>query len=71
MIVTAGLGIASERRNHPGPAAHESDINIRAASVHMLGDALGSVAIIVGAIGDPLHRLAGDRSDSCRSSSPV
>ena len=33
-----------------GLRRHESDINIRAASVHMLGDALGSVAIIVGAV---------------------
>ncbi|HUS07192.1 MAG TPA: cation diffusion facilitator family transporter [Bryobacteraceae bacterium] len=29
---------------------HRHDVNIRAAAVHMLGDALGSVAIIVGAV---------------------
>jgi cobalt-zinc-cadmium efflux system protein len=29
----------------------DSDLNVRAAWVHMLGDALGSVAIIIGAIG--------------------
>ena len=36
-------------------AASRNDINIRSAFVHMLGDALGSVAIIAGAIVDPLH----------------
>jgi cobalt-zinc-cadmium efflux system protein len=49
MIVTAGLGIVLNVGILVGLRKHESDINIRAASVHMLGDALGSVAIIVGA----------------------
>jgi cobalt-zinc-cadmium efflux system protein len=49
MIVTAGLGILLNVGIILGLRRHESDINIRAASVHMLGDALGSVAIIVGA----------------------
>src|SRR5262249_59583162 len=31
-------------------AASRHDLNVRGAFVHMLGDALGSVAIIVGAI---------------------
>jgi cobalt-zinc-cadmium efflux system protein len=51
MIVVAGLGIVLNvailwalRRTDP------TDLNIRAASMHMLGDALGSVAIIIGAI---------------------
>ena len=51
MIVTASLGIALNigilwglRRNG------SKDLNIRAASIHMLGDALGSVAIIAGAV---------------------
>ncbi len=50
MIVTAGLGIALNVGILIGLRKHESDINIRAASIHMLGDALGSVAIIVGAV---------------------
>ena len=50
MIVTAGLGILLNVGIIVGLRRHESDINIRAASVHMLGDALGSVAIIVGAV---------------------
>jgi cobalt-zinc-cadmium efflux system protein len=50
MIVTAGLGILLNVGILLGLRRHESDINIRAASVHMLGDALGSVAIIVGAV---------------------
>ena len=50
MIVTAGLGILLNVGIIVGLRRHESDLNIRAASVHMLGDALGSVAIIVGAV---------------------
>jgi len=50
MIVTAGLGILLNVGILLGLRRHEADINIRAASVHMLGDALGSVAIIVGAV---------------------
>jgi cobalt-zinc-cadmium efflux system protein len=51
MIVVAALGLALNggimlalRR------ASRSDINIRSAFVHMLGDAVGSIAIIVGAV---------------------
>ncbi|HKD77631.1 MAG TPA: cation diffusion facilitator family transporter, partial [Ktedonobacterales bacterium] len=51
MIVIAALGLALNggimlalRR------ASRSDINIRSAFVHMLGDAVGSIAIIVGAV---------------------
>lgn len=51
MIVTAALGILLNVGILLGLKRHEGDINIRAASVHMLGDALGSVAIIAGAIG--------------------
>lgn len=50
MIVTAGLGILLNVGILLGLRRHEGDINIRAASIHMLGDALGSVAIILGAI---------------------
>jgi cobalt-zinc-cadmium efflux system protein len=49
MIVTAGLGIILNVGILIGLRRHESDINVRAASIHMLGDALGSVAIIIGA----------------------
>jgi cobalt-zinc-cadmium efflux system protein len=52
MIVVAGLGIvlnlailmALKRSGDAG------DLNIRAASIHMLGDAISSVAIVIGAI---------------------
>jgi cobalt-zinc-cadmium efflux system protein len=50
MIVVAGLGILLNAGILLGLRRHSSDINIRAASVHMLGDALGSIAIIAGAI---------------------
>jgi cobalt-zinc-cadmium efflux system protein len=50
MMITAGLGIVVNVAILFGLRRHEHDLNIRAASVHMLGDALGSVAIIVGAI---------------------
>jgi cobalt-zinc-cadmium efflux system protein len=50
MIWTAGLGIALNVGIMLSLRKHESDINIRAASIHMLGDALGSVAIIAGAV---------------------
>lgn len=50
MIVVAAFGIvlnvailAALRKTH-------QDLNIRAASIHMLGDAVGSVAIIIGAV---------------------
>jgi len=53
MIVVATLGImvnagilVALRRSSDG-----QDLNIRAATVHMLGDALSSVAIVIGAIG--------------------
>jgi cobalt-zinc-cadmium efflux system protein len=51
MIITAALGIALNVGILLGLRRYEGDINIRAASVHMLGDALGSIAIIGGAIG--------------------
>lgn len=50
MIWTAGLGILLNVGILVSLRRHGSDINIRAASIHMLGDALGSVAIIVGAV---------------------
>ena len=46
MLVAAG-GLAAQWRHHVGTARRApSDINIRSAFVHMLGDLLGSVAII-------------------------
>jgi cobalt-zinc-cadmium efflux system protein len=50
MIAVAGLGIVLNVGILLGLRRHEEDLNIRAASIHMLGDALGSVAIIIGAI---------------------
>ncbi|MDZ4801947.1 MAG: cation diffusion facilitator family transporter [Bryobacteraceae bacterium] len=50
MIAVAGLGIVLNVGIMLGLKAHSSDVNIRAAFVHMLGDALGSVAIIIGAV---------------------
>ena len=51
MLVVAGLGLLLNvailfALRH----AHHDDLNVRAASVHMLSDALGSVAIILGAV---------------------
>lgn len=50
MILVAALGIVLNVAIMWGLRRFNKDVNIRAASVHMLGDALGSVAIIVGAI---------------------
>jgi cobalt-zinc-cadmium efflux system protein len=51
MIAVAGLGIAL----NGGimwvlKAASKSDLNVRSAFIHMLGDALGSAAIVVGGV---------------------
>jgi cobalt-zinc-cadmium efflux system protein len=51
MVAVAGLGIVLNVAIMFGLRHHGHDVNIRAASVHMMGDALGSVAIIAGAIG--------------------
>jgi cobalt-zinc-cadmium efflux system protein len=51
MIVVASLGIVLNVAILLGLRKWQAhDLNIRAAAVHMLGDALGSAAIIVGAI---------------------
>jgi cobalt-zinc-cadmium efflux system protein len=50
MIVVAGAGIVLNVSILLGLRRTHQDLNIRAASIHMLGDALGSVAIIIGAI---------------------
>jgi cobalt-zinc-cadmium efflux system protein len=50
MIVVAALGIVLNLAIMFALRGHSSDLNIRAAWLHMLGDALGSVAIIAGAI---------------------
>lgn len=52
MIAVAGLGLLLNAGIMWGlRAARHTDINIRSAFAHMLGDALGSVAIIFGAFG--------------------
>lgn len=51
MIVVAALGLivnAAIMLALRGPSRH--DINVRSAFIHMMGDALGSVAIIIGAV---------------------
>jgi cobalt-zinc-cadmium efflux system protein len=51
MIVVAALGLAINGGIMIAlRAASRDDINIRGAFIHMLGDALGSVAIIIGAL---------------------
>lgn len=51
MIVVAGLGLVVNAGIMFGLRREkDSDLNVRAAWVHMLGDALGSVAIIAGAV---------------------
>lgn len=50
MIAVAGLGIILNVAIMLGLRNSRSDVNIRAAWIHMMGDALGSVAIIAGAI---------------------
>jgi cobalt-zinc-cadmium efflux system protein len=50
MIAVAGLGIVLNVAIMLGLRRYDQDLNVRAASLHMLGDALGSVAIIIGAI---------------------
>jgi cobalt-zinc-cadmium efflux system protein len=51
MMAVAGLGLALNGGIMLAlRAASKNDINIRSAFVHMLGDALGSVAIVLGAV---------------------
>ena len=50
LMVNAGIMLALR-------TASRNDINVRSAFVHMLGDALGSVAIIGGAIAIRLHGM--------------
>ena len=51
MMVVAGLGLALNGSIMLAlRAASRDDINIRSAFVHMLGDALGSIAIVLGAV---------------------
>ncbi len=62
MMVVAGLGLLVNGAIMLGlkrDSAH--DINIRAAFVHMLGDALGSIAIMAGSIG--IHYTGWQRID--------
>lgn len=66
MMVIAGLGLLlnggimwSLR------IARKNDINVRSAFVHMLGDALGSVAIVVGAV--VIHYTGWERIDPALS----
>src|SRR5262249_45095920 len=51
MMAIAGLGLVLNASIMVAlRAASRNDINIRSAFVHMLGDALGSVAIVAGAL---------------------
>jgi cobalt-zinc-cadmium efflux system protein len=51
MMAVAGLGLALNGSIMLAlRAASRNDINIRSAFVHMLGDALGSIAIVLGAV---------------------
>lgn len=51
MIVVAAIGLAMNGGIMLAlRAASKDDLNVRSAFIHMLGDALGSVAIIVGAV---------------------
>jgi len=51
MVVVSALGLALNGAIMLAlKAASRNDINIRSAFVHMLGDALGSIAIIAGAV---------------------
>jgi cobalt-zinc-cadmium efflux system protein len=52
MFVVAGLGLLLNAGIMWGLRdARRHDINVRSAYAHMLGDALGSIAIIIGAVG--------------------
>ena len=51
MMAVAGLGLVLNGSIMLAlKAASRNDINIRSAFVHMLGDALGSIAIVIGAV---------------------
>ena len=51
MMAVAGLGLLLNGSIMLAlKAASRNDINIRSAFVHMLGDALGSIAIVIGAV---------------------
>lgn len=50
MMVVAGAGLLVNSAIMFGLGRDKDDLNIRAAWIHMLGDALGSVAIIIGAV---------------------
>jgi len=50
MLVVSGLGLALNGGIMLGLRHGRGDLNIRAAYVHMLGDAVGSVAILAGAL---------------------
>jgi cobalt-zinc-cadmium efflux system protein len=50
MLVVAGLGLVVNGSIMAGLHHDRHDLNIRAAFVHMLGDALGSAGIMVGAV---------------------
>ena len=50
MLVVAGLGLVVNGSIMAGLSHDRHDLNVRAAFVHMLGDALGSAGIMVGAV---------------------
>jgi len=50
MLIVAGLGLVVNASVMLGLRHNRHDLNVRAAFVHMLGDALGSAAIMAGAL---------------------
>lgn len=50
MLVVAGLGLVVNASIMAGLHRDRHDLNIRAAFIHMLGDALGSAGIMIGAV---------------------
>ena len=70
MIVVAAIGLAVNLFIVWRLGGHGHDMNIRAAWIHMMGDAMSCVAIIAGRGGDSLHRVAEDRSGAVDSDRP-
>ncbi len=67
-----GCRSRSERRHHVAlHSGQKGDINIRAAFIHMMGDALGAVAIIIGAIAIRYTRLDVYRSAPLHRARPL
>ncbi len=70
MIVVAAIGLAMNLFIVWRLGGHGHDMNIRAAWIHMMGDAMSCVAIIAGRHRDSLHRVAENRSDALDTDRP-